>query len=356
MDKINVVILAGDRKASLLVDNDNKAFLKVKSIPCIIHTLKSFLAAEKTGNIVITGPKMRLEKTLDEYSLLNEEKIKIVEQRESLIENGEAGYIAALGMEQEMNDKNESTVPDSKVLIQERKCKPANKNFQKIYTKSHLYSDLKKLNRDNFAEIPVLISSCDIPVITPREIDEFIDKADLENHDYVIGFCREEALKYYYPEKNKPGMKLNYFHLREGNFRVNNMNIVKPLKIERLDYIEKMYEVRYQKKLFNMVKLLSRILFSGRGVLRAVFKAVKLHLALFCYDRGYEKFYPRFKESVRIDKVFGSISKILGTRASYVITSYGGAALDIDHPEDRDAIEIMFEDWIKHQENISLSI
>lgn len=62
-------------------------------------------------------------------------------------------------------------------------------------------------------------------------------------------------------------------------------------------------------------------------------------MALYCFDRGYEKFYPRFKESVRIDRVFKSIGKILGTRASYIVTSMGGAALDIDHPEDREVIE-----------------
>ena len=75
-------------------------------------------------------------------------------------------------------------------------------------------------------------------------------------------------------------------------------------------------------------------------------------MALYCFDRGYEKFYPRFKESVRIDKVFKSIGKILGTRASYIVTSLGGAALDIDHPEDRDVIEKMQDKWIKHQEDI----
>ena len=49
------------------------------------------------------------------------------------------------------------------------------------------------------------------------------------------------------------------------------MNIIKPLKIERLEYIERMYEVRYQKKMFNMLKLLIRIIFNGRGIMIAFF-------------------------------------------------------------------------------------
>ncbi len=216
----------------------------------------------------------------------------------------------------------------------------------------HMYEKLQKFDKRRIAEIPMLVSSCDIPVIMPEEIDEFVIKADLEKYDYIIGLCSEESLKYYYPSQNTPGMVLNYFHLKEGNYRVNNMNIIKPLKIKRLEYIERMYELRYQKKLLNMLKLLIRIMFNGRGVIMAFFKALKLHMALYCFDRGYEKFYPRFKESVRIDRVFKSIGKILGTRASYIVTSMGGAALDIDHPEDREVIEEMINLWIKHQENL----
>ena len=315
MDKIDVVILAGDRKASLLINNDNKAFLEVSNTPCIIHTLRSFLASEHTRNIIVAGPAERLRKTLSEYSLLQESRITVIEQKESLIENGEAGYLASL-----------------------------NKNPEK--------SSLDELEYEKYAEIPVLISSCDIPLITSPEIDEFISKADTVKYDYLIGLCSEDSLKYYYPSDSSPGIVLNYFHLKEGNYRVNNMNIVKPLKIERLEYIEKMYEVRYQKKFFNMLKLLFRILLNGRGVLTALLKAFKLHITLYCYDRGYEKIYPKFKESVKTEKVFKAISRILGTRASYIITDYGGAALDIDHPEDRDVIEKMREKWLEHQVNL----
>ncbi len=76
MSKINAVILAGDRKASLLINNDNKAFLKVNNVPCIIYTLKSFLSAHHIENIIIVGPKERLRKTLSQYNLLPDKKDK----------------------------------------------------------------------------------------------------------------------------------------------------------------------------------------------------------------------------------------------------------------------------------------
>jgi len=362
MDKINVVILAGDRKASLLIENDNKAFLKINNIPCIIYTLKSFLAAETAGKIIIAGPAERLKKTLEEYGI-NLSRIKIVEQRNSLIENGEAGYIASL----DNINRNSAVYPPDDISQGSEKgtagfsdsIHSGNKKNTADFCESAAdtgsavnYTDISSIDRNKYSEVPVLISSCDIPLITPYEIDEFVKKSDTAEYDYLIGLCSEESLKYYYPSDTSPGMRLNYFHLRKGNFRVNNLCIVKPLKIERLEYIERMYEVRYQTHFFNMMKLLFRILFNGRGVFRALFKALKLHLALYCFDRGYLKLYPKIKEAVSIDKVFSSIGKVLGTRAAYVITEYGGAALDIDHPEDKEVIEKMYDRWMEHQNSL----
>ena len=213
MDKINAVILAGDRKASLLINNDNKAFLKVNNVPCIIYTLKSFLNARHIGNIIIAGPKKRLEKTLYQYNLLPDKRIKIIEQQNSLIENGEAGYIASLempGIDINISSKAKDTETEKRSNYSSEDKKIENQ---------HMYEKLKNIDKKKFAEIPVLVSSCDIPVIIPGEIDEFILKADLEKYDYIIGLCSEESLKDYYPTETEPGMRLNYFHLKEGNFQ-----------------------------------------------------------------------------------------------------------------------------------------
>ena len=62
MTLVNTIILAGDKKGSVLIDNDNKSFLLVNDIPCIIHTLKAFLDTNHVGNIVVVGPADRLRK------------------------------------------------------------------------------------------------------------------------------------------------------------------------------------------------------------------------------------------------------------------------------------------------------
>ena len=317
MKKSDVVILAGDKKASVLVRNDNKAFLEINRIPSIVYVLRAFLGSECTKDIIVVGPADRLKGVLREFDLLKRGRIRIIEQKESLIANGKAGFIASL-----------DGLPDD--------------------------SDFDSIDRRKYGDVVVVFASCDIPLITPQEIDEFILKADMDAFDYYIGLCGDEVLEHYYPDAENPGIRMAYFTLREGNYRVNNLQIAKPLKIERLKYIEQMYEIRYQRRLGNLLKLLLRIVCSGRAVLKTMYYAVKLRLALYFFDRRRMAVYRRIKESIRIDKICVSIGRILGTRISYRTTHYGGAALDIDHPEDRDTVEKMFDRWIAYQNDLKI--
>ena len=315
MTLVNTIILAGDKKGSVLIDNDNKSFLLVNDIPCIIHTLKAFLDTNHVGNIVVVGPADRLRKIIDDYKLPLDSRIKVVGQKENLIENGKAGYLAAL-----------ESVPEGM-----------------------LFESLKK---SEYTDIPVLVAPCDIPLITPREIDEFIEKANMEENDYYIGFCKDDVLDFYYPAAGRPGIRMDYMHMKEGNFRINNLHILKPLKIERLRCIEKMYEFRYQTHFLNMFRILIEILFHGRGILKALFYALKLQLVRIYFNNGSVRLYRKIKNSTTINRALKIIGTMLGARVSCILTSYGGAALDVDHEAEKKIIEEMYDRWMNHQESI----
>ena len=315
MTLVNTVILAGDKKGSILVENDNKSFLLINKIPSIIYTLNAFLGANYVKNIVVVGPADRLRKVIGDYNLPLGSRIKVIEQKETIIENGKAGCVAAL-----------DGVPEGTP-------------FESLYG-------------TRYTDISVIVAPCDIPLITPSEIDEFIEKADMEENDFYVGLCRDNVLDYYYPGPDRSGIHMNYLHMQEGNFRINNLHILKPLKIERHQYIEKMYELRYQKHFLNMFKLLIEVLFNGRGVLRGLYHALKLQLVSICFDKGPESLYWKIRNSIEIDKVLISIGTILGTGISYISTSYGGAALDVDHEADREIVEEMYDKWMEHQKNI----
>ena len=113
-----------------------------------------------------------------------------------------------------------------------------------------------------------------------------------------------------------------------------------------------MYELRYQKHFLNMFKLLIEVLFNGRGVIRGLYYALKLQLVSICFDKGPMRLYWKIKNSIEINKILKGIGRILGTRISYISTSYGGAALDVDHEADRKIVEEMYDTWMQHQKNI----
>lgn len=315
MKPVNIVVLAGDRKASKLIDHENKAFLPIHGVPSVVHVLRAFLQSEAAANIVVVGPAERLRKVFGEYDLPLESRIKVIEQGESLIENGKAGFIASL----------EGVSDDT---------------------------PFESLRGSDHTDTPIVVTSCDIPLITPREIDEFIRGGNMTDNDFCIGLCSEEVLKHYYPSDGAPGIRLNYFHMREGNFRINNLNLIKPLRIERLNHIERMYELRYQTHIVNFLKLIVWVLFKSRGVFKILHHVLILWLAFICFNRNATRMYRRFKNSVKIGKVLKSIGTSLGSRISSINTSYGGAALDMDNAKDRQIIEEMYDRWMKHQESL----
>ena len=87
-------------------------------------------------------------------------------------------------------------------------------------------------------------------------MEHFIAHCDLERHDYILGLTPEKSMPYFYPKgHNRPGIKMAYLHMREKNYRINNLHMVRPARVEHRIHINKMYEYRYQKQVLNMILL-----------------------------------------------------------------------------------------------------
>uniref|UniRef100_UPI0035682242 nucleotidyltransferase family protein n=1 Tax=Pontiella sp. TaxID=2837462 RepID=UPI0035682242 len=202
--RVNAVLLAGDRRASIALHNENKAFLELRGKPLFIHVTEALLQAEHVGDVVIIGPKERIFQSLEKHGIAD--GVIVVEQRENMIENFKVGYVCSLGLDE--------TVP---------------------------FWSLKNSGHDG---TPVLVAPCDIPMLLPEEVDEFLNRSNMHEYDYSIGVTSREVLKYYHPEEGRSGIRMIYFHVKEDLMRHNNLHIAKPLMFEHLDYIEKMYEWR----------------------------------------------------------------------------------------------------------------
>ena len=343
LKKVNAILLAGDRCASVQVKDDNKAFLLLKNEPLLIHILRALKQSKHVQNIIVIGPSDRLSETLQTHAeqLTGDGEIRVVEQRENMIDNFKAGYVAALDLPETVSF---AELRGTKSFAGSPRSRTSATKNKPIHCRAGAETPPSA-----WADTPALVVPCDIPLLTPWEVDEFITQSNMHDYDYSIGITSKKVLSYYHPTKKKPGIQMIYFHLREGLWRQNNLHLVKPLKFEHLDYVEKMYKWRYQTHLFNVLRMMFALLLVSWRFMTAIRVFVLLQLSLY-YDRHG---HPNLSKSIRmhapLETFQRGISNILGARTQLTYTHLGGAALDVDHDENLDTMEEMYNDWMAHQ-------
>lgn len=309
--KMGAILLAGDRRGSMQVRDDNKAFLELNGVPLFIHVLRALQQARQVGSVAVVGPAERVSTALEDHGIQN---VRVVPQRENMIENFKAGYVGSLGLGDEVD-----------------------------------FRDLKGTEYEN---IPALVVPCDIPLLVPAEVDEFMARSNMREYDYSIGVTSERVMSHYHPSAGKPGIRMIYFHVQEDLLRHNNLHIGKPLRFAHLDYIERMYEWRYQTRAANILRMFFSLLFAGWRLLKALRVFILMQLSLH-YDRhGHPKLADRIRSLVRFNRLAEGIGNALGARVQVVYTHFGGAALDVDNAKDLSAIEERFDEWMEYQGNL----
>lgn len=315
--KVNAILLAGDRRASIKVRDENKAFLELRGVPLFIHVLRALRQSAHVGLVAIVGPAERLTAALATHSALlgDPAAIRVVAQRDNMIENFKAGYVASLGLGGEV-----------------------------------AFWDLKGTEHE---QVPVLVAPCDVPLMTPFEVDEFIERCNMHEYDYAIGITSRKVLAHYHPSEGKTGIQMIYFHVREDLLRHNNLHMGKPLTFAHLDYIEKMYEWRYQTRLANILRMFFSLVFSGLRLLKSVRIFIMMQLSLY-YDRhGHPRLSDKLRSLVCFNRLAEGIGNALGARVQVVYTHFGGAALDADNAKDFAAIEARYDEWMAYQRGLS---
>ena len=309
--KVNAVILAGDRRASIAVRGESKAFLQLKGKPLFIHVLSALQEAGQVDDIVVVGPRERILEALELHGFKG---IRVVEQRDNMVENFKVGYVASLGLDESV--------------------------------------DFWSLKGSEYEEVPVLVAPCDIPLLVPGEVDEFVHRSNMHEYDYSIGITSQKVLAHYHPTKEKPGIRMIYFHVREDLLRHNNLHVGKPLRFDHLDYIEKMYEWRYQTRAANMFRMFFSLLCNGWRLIKGLRVFILLQLSLY-YDRhGHPKLSDRLRSLVCFNRLAEGIGNAIGARVQVVYTHFGGAALDADNAKDLAAIEVRYDEWTEYQRNL----
>lgn len=313
--ELKAVVVAGDRGKSHPVFGRNKAFLDVHGLSIIARVISALEDSKSVSEIFVVGPKERLEESLAhivEYRK-PEKPIHIYEQHSNLYENVWQTFLEILpGDAQRKAAETLADGPESNTVV--------------------------------------LVVAADMPLLTSSEVDEFVSNCDMRRHDYVVGVTEENDLKAYYPSREMPGIRLAYMHFKEGNFRQNNMHMVRPFKLENRHYVQTMYDLRYQKEFGNILRLAWEILKREEGGWGAMGYYLLLQLSLLFARLRLGLLRDLVRSRTHIESVLACISKLMKTRVGYACTTLGGAALDVDKEYEYEAIKTRFAEWMEFQQ------
>jgi CTP:molybdopterin cytidylyltransferase MocA len=301
------VLLAGDRRASRSVDGRSKAYLPVGGKPMVIHVLEALLRSPAVGDVFVVGDARRLQECLRESGVLasaaaHSRAVHVVPQRDTLYENAWHGFLRSV--------PPGSADPDERAIL----ALPA-----------------------------------DVPLLLPEEVTEFVARAEATDADYVLGLTPGVALEPFAPSAGRPGIVMACFNLREGRFRQSNLHWVRPLRMGNRHYIEDMYEARHQREFLPSLWLALQVLVRELRLLWVLVPYLVLHTAGLCDRRGWTRCARLVRQLVSFASVQRAASALLRTRFALVVTSFGGAALDIDNEADREIADKQFPDWRRLQ-------
>lgn len=277
-------------------NEDNKTFLKIGGKTILQIMLSELHQVPGIDRICICGPKTRLEHLLEQIDPVPSQKpIRVFEQGHDLIDNMMHVLEAtSLGVE---------------------------------------------------SDRVVLILSSDIPLVTAREVRQFIDRCDMDRYDYIAGVTTEEALRRFYPTESKPGVVMTYFYFKEGHYRINNMQMARPSAVTKANYIRKTYAIRYQKEWRNILKMVLGLILTVFTSPAAVFIYLKMQVSRIAHERNYQTLAAFLRRHSPRYKVENLISRLLGTRFGMVVTDFGGSAVDVDNDRDYEAICQRYAEW-----------
>lgn len=314
---VNAIVLAGEGKDSRTILGKSKLHLTINEEPLIAKIVRALLEVEMVERIVVVGPSAAIQEIL--YSHLPQGEITkpldIVEQRDNIYENCEAAI---------SNCVPEFASNSDEVLPENQHCE--------------------------FLLLPV-----DIPFVTAAELDEFLNNCAKLDLDYAVGMTEESALKKFYPNPQQPGIAPNYLHLREGNFRLNNLHLIKPFQVRNRQFIAKMYTRRHQSNLLNIVKTLYDFLITERMGVGPVFFFVYLELLVLMKHVGFDGILNAGRKWAPAQRVADYTSKLLQAKVAIVETRIGGCATDIDSDADYEAVCSRYDEWMNAVAEAALS-
>ena len=300
---LDAIVLAGtDSNVKRMIQGRNKAFLEVGGKVLVRGVVEALLGATSIGLVFVVGPAERLRKALDGLS----DEVVIVDQVGKMLANTWAAIHAS----------------EARCLSGENGVDP---------------------------ERPLLIISCDLPLISPTAVDDFTARcARAENaaqtrFSLFGGVAEEASLRRYYPVEGRPGIKRPYVHFSQELLRLANIYVARPRKLSHQEFLQTGFSYRKAKDWRNVLSLVGSYL--GRsGGWKAAWLTLRLQATLMASRRA-GGLYSWLRKGNSLEAVELAMGALLGGTVKMVITPYGGFSLDVDDEEDFRVLSQRFDDW-----------
>ena len=300
---LDAIVLAGtDINPKRLIQGCNKAFLELAGQVLVRRVVEALEAASSIGLIYVVGPEAELQAALDGLS----SRVIIVEQAGNILPNtwaaihaSEARYFARTG------------------------------------------------NHD--PDRPMLFVSCDLPLISPEAVDDFVSRCAYEDnqseHTYSIlgGAAEEASLKPYYPDEDELGIVRPCVHFSTGKMRLSNIYVGRPRKLSHQEFLQTGFSYRKAKDWHNVVSLMWNF-FKQSGGWKAAWFTARLQLTLIA-SRRPGRLYHRLRRRNTPERAELAIGTVLGGSIRMVVSPYGGLSLDVDEEEDYRVLSENFARW-----------
>lgn len=300
------IVLAGDRTASHPVFGRNKSLLPLRGRPLVAHVVRTLMDVPAVDAVWVVGPEAKLRAALADLPPRAGQQRHIMPQGRTLYDNVWSTFLRIL---------TDTPTPDEAALEAE------------------------------FGDTTIAIIPGDIPLATAAEIEDFLDRADLTQHDYVLGLTPIEALQPFAPNRAHMGVRMAALNVAEGGFRQNNLHILRPFRVGNKHYVEEFYEHRYQKEWWNMFRIVATIATRHEGTLRAVMYVLRMQIAMRAQALRWPRIAAWARRGVHMDDVSAALSRLLRTRFTTLICPAAGAALDIDNEHDLAAMTENYTTW-----------
>jgi GTP:adenosylcobinamide-phosphate guanylyltransferase len=307
-EPIDAIVLAGDRGGSRNFAGGNKNFLDLAGRPLLAHVISALNDVAQVTRIAIVGPAAAITELLqnEQTGLRDNLETLVIEQKDTAYENFWAAFLCLLGNE---------------------------------------YAPGLEASNTDVEDKAVLIVPGDAPLMRASEVKEFLDGCAGRGLDYGVGMTEQRFLRRFGRRDDNPGIEMNYLHLSTGSFRLNNLHFARPFKVRNRQYIERIYEYRYQRQLMNMLRVVKDILLTRGLGFRPVALYLYAQFATHCFARGYHRLLAGVRKRLTPAKVTNIAGILLQTRVQIVETTGGGCAIDIDNETDYETLSQRYHEF-----------